>query len=81
MSISDGQVYLDRKYNDPSNRLLLSGTVSPEGLVSAAGAFVPQSPQFHRVWAQLKGKIEANQFNGQFTIARCDFTVTLRKNS
>ena len=79
MSISDGQVYLDRKYNDPSTRLLLSGTVSADGVVSAAGTFVPQSPQVRRVWAQLRGEIKGNEFSGQFIIARCDFTVKLRK--
>jgi hypothetical protein len=81
MLISGGQVYLDRKFNNPNIRLLLSGTVSPEGSVSAAGATVVQSPQYMPAGAHLSGTIQGDEFSGQLAFRGCQFSVQLRKTS
>jgi hypothetical protein len=79
MWISGGQVYLDRKYNNPDIRLLLSGTVSPEGQVSAGGTTVSKSPTYRPFSAHLHGNMEGDEFNGELSMQDCAFSAELRK--
>src|SRR3954463_13660881 len=68
MSVSGGQVYLDRKSPYSGLPLLLSGTVGPDGTISASGVtqsaggmtgIVAQS-----IFASLTGKIQNGEFTG-----------------
>jgi len=81
MSITGGQVYLDRRFNNPNIHLLLSGTVSGDGLVSASGTLVSQSGQYKPVGAHLGGNLQGNEFSGDLSIQDCALAVKLRKTS
>jgi hypothetical protein len=83
MSVSGGQVYLDRKSPYSGFPLLLSGTVGADGTISASGVtqsaggltgMVPQS-----IFTSLTGKIQNGEFTGVLNARLCTWEVRLKK--
>jgi hypothetical protein len=81
MSVSGNQVYLERKSAFPGVApLLLSGTVSPDGSVSAAGITREQSwGPSTSIFFALTGKIENNQFKGELVSRFCNYSIVLKR--
>src|SRR5260221_3774680 len=83
MSVSGGQVYLDRKSPYSGVPLLLSGTVDAGGTISAsgitqsAGGLVGTVTQ--SVFATLTGKIQIGEFTGVLNMRFCTWEVRLKK--
>ena len=80
MSVTDGQVYLERKSKYSGSLLLLSGTVAVDGSVSAAGS----APDIARqnivaVFYTLTGKIKENEFTGKLDARHCNYEVKMRR--
>ena len=79
MSISGNQVYLDRKSAFSGAPLLLSGTISADGSVTAAGVTPDQKSPGLSVFFALTGKIENNEFTGQLGNRSCNYRVQMKR--
>jgi hypothetical protein len=79
MSVSGGQIYLDRKSSFSNAPLLLSGTVSADGSVSAAGITPDDTNPGSSLFFTLTGKIENNQFTGKLDNRSCYYRVEMKR--
>ena len=79
MSISGDRVYVDRKSINTGNPLILSGTVGPDGSVSASGTGTQGGPVAHTIFYTLIGKIENGEFVGELSNRQCSFAVKMKK--
>jgi hypothetical protein len=79
MSISGNQVYFDRK-TPYANPLLLSGTVSSDGSVSANGVAGFEGGDRRSVtYFTLVGTITNGVFDGRLSNRYCDWKISMRK--
>ena len=79
MSVSGSQVYLDRKSVFSGAPLLLSGTISADGSVAAAGTTPDATSPGLSVFYALTGKIENNEFTGQLGNRSCNYRVKMKR--
>jgi hypothetical protein len=79
MSVSGSQVYLDRKSIAGAAPLLLSGTISADGSVSAAGITPDQKEPGRSIFFTLTGTIENSEFTGKLSNRGCFYNVKMKR--
>jgi hypothetical protein len=79
MSVSGSQVYLDRKSAFSNAPLLLSGTVSADGSVSAAGVTPDDANPSSSLFFTLTGKIENGEFIGKLDNRFCFYRIEMKR--
>jgi hypothetical protein len=79
MTVSGSQVYLDRKSIAGAAPLLLSGTISADGSVSAAGITPDQKEPGRSIFFTLTGTIENSEFAGKLSNRSCFYNVKMKR--
>ena len=79
MTVSRSQIYLERKSTHSSSPLLLSGTISADGSVSAAGTTLDAMMPGRATFFALTGKIEGNEFTGSLDNRYCIYEVKMKR--
>lgn len=82
MVVSGDRVYVDRKSLNTDNPLTLSGTVGPDGSVSAAGTTTQTGGGgygLRTAFFTLIGRIANGEFVGELSNRGCSYAVKLKR--